>query len=351
LGQRVRILVATSNDRVYRLLEQREDVDYRKAQFSAKIAELLPGAEIVIVDYDHVTEFRLPISALQETIGEAATEGKVDVYNSQEFLSRPEEVLEGATIPGRMRKLPEHYAIAFVSYSGGIGRTTLALDTAIYYASAMERGERDRRNERVRSAALGQSPAMVFELTLGSSALASITGVEMPHLMQLATDPEVFAHVHQGVTLVPMDYENVRMLDTDLLKRYFRRQKERHALTLVDCIWPHGLSETVAEDVDLWVVVASERMDTRNNAQKLYDELRATYQRNNVWVWTLQNKAPDSENSMETLGEEALTWDVEVPVIERAEELRGEIGHIIMSRVFSPVWQEYGQQPRSGLFR
>ncbi|MBC7235986.1 MAG: hypothetical protein H5T69_09100 [Chloroflexi bacterium] len=330
VAQPIRVLVATQTEQVYEILESRSDVRYDIALYTGTIRDLLPEAQLIIIDYDDIVEYPLSEVELREQIFSA----QVRECRSEDFIADPDSFLSGMVInrPGAMISLPDRYCLAFVSYSGGIGRTTLALDTAYYYAEAVNKFLKNRRVRR-EGVKLPGSSAMVVELSYGVSSLVSLTGIEMPSLMNLATDPESQLQVHRGVSLVPMDYDNVRMLAVDLLERYFRRQIEQHALTVVDAIWPHGLAEALSPFVDLWVVVASERPDTVANACKLREELAAAYGEDRVWL--LQN-----QTSAKSEGNQQIPWNIRVPRVTRADELRGELGRTILSSVFAPLWTD-----------
>jgi hypothetical protein len=241
-----------------------------------------------------------------------------------------------------MLSFPDHYSIAFVAYSGGVGRTTLAMDTAYYYIDAAKRYRDKTRRTRREGVKPLNATALLLELCYGASSFISVTGMDMPSLMPLATSPEAQAQVYRGVTHTPMDYDNVRMLDADLLQRYFKRQIDQHALTVIDGIWPHGLASALIQAVDLWIVVASERVDTVTNALRLYDELATEYGEGRVWL--LQNQVEDMKK-----GNRDIPWNIRVPRISRTDEFRGEMGRIVLSKVFAPLWATlYDVQSKSG---
>ena len=339
-GQAVRVLVATQAERVYEILEAR-DVSYDIALYTGTIRELLPEAQLVIIDYEDVVEYPLTETEIREEIFGAM----IYECSSADFCANPEGFLDGLAVntPGKMLTLPEHYCIAFVSYSGGTGRTTLALDTATCFAETMQKhaGKEKRRNpDAYKIAAV---PGLVIEFAFGTSALISLTGLDMPSLMRLATVPETQAQAYRGMALVPMDYENVRMIAVDFLERYFHRQMGEHNLTVLDIIWPHELSGALARHVDLWIVVAAERSDTIANAQKLYDELCAEFPRDKVWL--LQNQVSKETGGQPTgqAGQEEgeLKWHISLPRIRRPDDLKGDLGRVILSKVFAPLWEEY----------
>ena len=339
-GQATRVLVATQAEEVCEILETRHDAVYDVVLFPEEIGKLLPQVEVVVIDYDDIGGSNEDKARLQEEIYVARK--WADEYSSEEFLMDPDRCLGGTGRFGvNIRRLPKKCCLAFVSYSGGTGRTTLAMDTAFCYADTLQKYAQKNKRPSVEGSKPGWP--MLVEMIFGISSLVSVTGLEAPRLMQLATDPEVLPERYRGVDLVPMDYENVRVLAVDLLERYFKREIDRHPLTVIDAIWPHSLSDALADHVDLWLVVASDRPDTIANATKLYAELVAKY--GDTKVWLLQNGVSDQTGGKES---DAVSWDVHVPEVARPDEYRGELGSAVLSRVFSPVWEEYAKPRKSG---
>jgi hypothetical protein len=331
-SRRIRVLVATKAERVFEILDVRDDVSYDIALHSGSISERLAGVQLVIIDDDDVVPYPMILRELHDAIFEA----RVLECRSDEFVAKPDDYLGGLAMnkPGIMLSLPKNYCIAFVAYSGGTGRTTLALDTAFRYAATVN-GEGKRRRKRDVDVPQELSPLLV-EMTFGVSSLISLTGVEMPSLMELATSADSTTQQYKGVDMVPMDYENVRVLSAELLERYFRREKAKHSLTVLEGIWPHSQAEAVANLVDLWIVVANERPDTIQNAQRLYEELSGRFKEN---VWLLQNQVKNLDES----ANKGIKWDIRVPLAQRPEEYKGELGQVVLSRVFAPIWRGYAK--------
>jgi hypothetical protein len=348
----IKVLVASQAREIYEILGERDNVAYDIALYTGTIKSSLPGVQLVIIDYEDLVEY--PLSEVE--IREELHQSQVVQCSSSEFAANPDRFLGElvANRPGAMLSLPEHYCLAFVSYSGGTGRTTLALDTALRYADVLSK-YRDPRDvdeslETSSQTDEDQRPALVLELTFGTSSIVAVTGIDMPHLYQLTTDTETHPQVHKGVDLVPMDYENVRVLSSDYVKRYFAHQVETHRLSIVDATWPHGLADAMADKVDLWIVLATERPDTIVNAQKLSEELRARYGENKVWL--LQNAATRGRKRGDNGAQAAyrLAWNVQVPTVNSPDSYRGEMGEIVLSQVFAPIWSDYTKSRRSSLF-
>lgn len=347
-GQVLRVLVATQNKDVYAALRAYEDVRYDIALYTGDIKEQLQrlNPQLVIIDDEDIVEYPITRDLVRQEINQKFPGRN---FSSDDFLADPEgklnEVRRGKA--GDMYVMrPLH--LAFVSYAGGVGRTTLAFDTALYYASMVKAyKERNKQNIQVQAqikAQMGEKPAVLIELTYGVSALVALTGLEMPSLYQLATQPDAKVQEFKGVTLIPMDYDNVRMLSRDLVDGYWERQMAIHGLTVVDCIWPHGNAEALKDDMDLWIVVACERQDAILNALKLRDELIQEFGRD--CVWTLLNQHTIKGTGSRVVGEaNEIQWDIVLSPVRRPDEFRGALGRQILSQVFHPVWESY-DKPR-----
>ncbi len=337
-NQIVQVLAATRNERIYELLRNRDDLKYEIALHTGTIKDLLPQSQLIVIDYEDIIAYPLSEAEIRAQISAA----RVHECSSQEFANNPDHYLRGlgSTLAGKMLSLPQTFCVAFVSYSGGTGRTTIALDTALHYRSITKQYREKRKKEPQLRDQVPETPPLLVEMTFGASSLGAVTGLEMPYLYELATDGDAQAGSLKDVTLVPMDYQNVRMLSVDLLERYLHRAMSKHSLTIIDAMWPHSLFSSFQEQVNLWVVVASERMDTVANARKLYGEL--VDQHGDEKVWLLLNQTVQEKNKHKKTGEPM--WDIKLPYVARADDYAGELGRGVLNRIFAPVWQDYESQ-------
>jgi hypothetical protein len=328
----VRVLVATQAEEVYQILGSHENVQYDIALYTGTIKDLLPQVQLIIIDYEQLVAYPLSETEIRELILGA----DIPQCTSQDFINNPDRFLGELVMnrAGNMLSLPERYCLAYVSYSGGTGRSTLALDTALCFAKHMQKSRP--RTGNVPGPAAGS--ALLVEMTLGVSSVVSLCGIEMPRLYQLATDTDTLPHQFRGVDMAPMDYENVRVLSSEFVQRYFSRRVKEYQLTVVDCSWPHGLSDAIASMVDLWIVVASKRPDTISNAHRLEEELQRQYGEEKVWL--LQNMV-DGGKKGEDGG--SLNWHIRLPRISSPDEYRGQLGQAVLGKVFAPLWQEPGR--------
>lgn len=321
------VLVATQSKEVLNILRTRDDVRYEIALYTSTIKEVISDCQLVIIDFEDIVEYQMDKADLSE----ALFRSQVPQYSSQEFRNRWEEILQ--EIHDQVDPL-QSYCMAFVSYSGGTGRTTLALDTAVHYANTMKRQPK----KRAATQPIGR--AMAVEFTYGISSLVSITGLDLAGLYSVATKPDTEILSFKDVDLVAMNYENARVLSPDLLQRCVDRQMALHNLTIIDASWPHPLIDALRNRIKLWIVVTSERPDAIANANRLHDELREEAADARVWVALNQASRAAQEKKAATERE----WDLILPNIPRADELRGELGRVILNKAFAPVWQEYEEQ-------
>jgi len=274
-----------------------------------------------VVDFEDLVTHPYTTDMLQGLL----TESDIPVVSSEDFLAQPDHWIKEAR-PGKggTNHRPDKKPIAFVSYSGGTGKTTLALDTARYFALRIK------------------LPTLLVEFTYGQSALASLVGeVDMPHLFDLATNPDTEAVTWDGVTLVPMDYGHCRDLPIALIEKRLKQQIARHVLTVVDTCWPQALVSTIENEIDQWLVVATPRADTIANADALKKE-------------ELNHKAVIILNQKQGAGDMVATigWEraLDLPYIRQPDRFEGKLARPILEEVYGfDNWRRY-EQKKSGPF-
>jgi hypothetical protein len=317
----MRVLIATKVLAVFDALKDVKDIELEEALFSGQIYEDLAGVQLAIIDFEDVVPHPYSLDMLKEVLAETG----VLFVSSQEFLAQPDRWLaEARAAKGEPSVLPQQKAVAFVSYSGGTGKTVLALDTAVHFA---------RRTK---------MPVLLAEFTYGVSALATVTGLDGPYLFDLATQLDVEAPKYKGVTLVPMDYEHCQDLPVRQLEQYFKRQMEqltqyfeeqmeKHILMVVDSRWPHGLIGAVQDEIDEWFVVATPRIDAIENARRLRQELGPE-----ASIIINQKSTADS------LALAGFEGALDLPRIRQPDRLEGQLGREILSLLYGKKnWRKY----------
>jgi hypothetical protein len=218
---------------------------------------------------------------------------------------------------------PSHQSESFVSYSGGTGKTTLALDTALRFARAIQKAT--------------ERPALLIEFTFGVSALAALTGLQMPSLFDLVTADvnELEPARYNGVTLIPMEYETARDLSLDLVREFLKKQTSDHILTIIDAQWPHGLLPAIQDSVDRWLIVATPRVDAVANAEKLRAELKER-------AYIVLNQRSGLVDNLALSG---FQKDLELPRVARPEAFEGkQLGETLLQWLYGKqAWAKYSQ--------
>ena len=310
----MRVLIATKVLAVFDALKDVKDIEVEEALFSGQIYEGLAGVQLAIIDFEDVVPHPRSLDMLKKVLAET---GALFV-SSQEFLSQPDRWLaEARAAKGELTALPQQKAVAFVSYSGGTGKTVLALDTAVHFA---------RRTK---------MPVLLAEFTYGGSALPPMTGRDMPHqLFDLATQLDVEAPKYKGVTLVPMDYEHCQDLPVRQLTQYFEEQMEKHILMVVDSRWPHGLIGAVQDEIDEWFVVATPRVDTVENARRLRQELEKLERKASIII--------NQKSTADSLALAGFERALELPRVRQPDRLEGQLGREILSLIYGKKnWRKH----------
>jgi hypothetical protein len=307
-------LVATKDLSVFDALQGLTGLEYDEALFTGQIYEALPGAQLIIVDFDDLVEHPYSIGMLRGILSDS----DVPFVSSEEFLAEPDQwLMEARRLGGEATDLPTKRTVAFVSYSGGVGKTVLAMDTAAHFS---------RRTK---------LPVCLLEFTYGESAVSALVGANVPALFELATQPDVEPMVWNGVTLVPMDYDNSRDLSIQLLGKYLKDIIREHVLTVIDAHWPHALIGAVRDEIDRWYVVATPRPDAVENAEKLASELGPKA------VVVLNQKG----GMVDSLALSGVERAIELPVVKEPDRWQGDLGRRILYHTYGEgTWGAYEPQ-------
>ncbi|MFN2251398.1 MAG: hypothetical protein ACK2UL_05715 [Anaerolineae bacterium] len=307
----MKVLVATKDLAVFDALQGLTGLGYEEALFTGQIYEALPGAQLIIVDFDDLVEHPYSVGMLRGILSDS----DVPFVSSEEFLAEPDSwLMEAKRLGGEATDLPTKRTIAFVAYSGGVGKTVLAMDTAAHFARRAE------------------LPVALLEFTFGESAISALVGQTIPALFELATQPDVEPAVWNDVTLVPMDYDNSRDLSIQLLGKYLKDVMREHVLTVIDAHWPHALIGSVRDEIDKWYVVATPRPDAVENAEKLAAELGPT-------ASIILNQKGGVVDSLALSGVERA---IELPTVKEPDRWQGSLGKKVLYDVYGEgTWGAY----------
>mgnify|MGYP001135954295 CR=1 FL=1 len=127
----MKVLVATKDLAVFDQLQGITGLEYEEALFTGQIYEAVPGAQLVIIDFDDLVEHPYSVGMLRGILSDS----DVQFVSSEEFLAEPANYIsEAQRRGGEYTELPTKRTVAFVSYSGGVGKTVLSMDMAAHFA-------------------------------------------------------------------------------------------------------------------------------------------------------------------------------------------------------------------------
>lgn len=278
-------------------------VEVREAFSTAGVYQVLPGAHLIVLDEDELVETG-GVSRAQ--LLAVLAEERVTRIDGRQFAADPASWLETARAAlGVPAALPPLTA-ALIGLSGGVGKTTLALDTAAFCQRRLG------------------LPVAVLELSLGPSGLAAVLGgTQWPHLYELVTQG-VPAPQWRGVTLAPMDWDTARLLAPEQAAAYLQQLAGRHVLTLVEGHAAHPFWPLLRSSCRVVLAVADGRPDALAGAAHLIENDRA--------VGLVLNRA----GVLGRLG--ALNQRASLPAVPAPERFEGRLGRQLMP-VLYPGWR------------
>lgn len=306
----MKVLVATPDLAVFDAFQGVEGVEYKEALFTGGLYDELPGAQLVIVEFEEL----VPHPYSVEMVRDLLENSEVPYATSDDFLAEPDRwIMEARRVRGEITGLPSKRSIAFTSYSGGTGKTVLSIDTALHFA---------RRTK---------LPVLLTDFSYGESGVAALIGQQVPHLFDLATQPDTQPAQWKGVTVVPMDYENCRDLSVQLIGKYLKERITQHVLTVVDIQYPHALLSGIREEIDQWYVVATPRPDAVENARKLKEELGRR-------AGIILNR----KGSLDSIALSGIERTLDLPDVGQADRFEGKLGREVLLETYGEKnWRQY----------
>lgn len=254
------VLVASvrPNLEVISVLSQRADITWHEAFTTRGVLEGLPGVSLVIVD--EVIEL---VDTTRELLDHSLELSHIPTTNSESFLAEPNEWIARAQLANtrQVTYLPSRQ-VNIVNWSGGVGKTTLAMAICKRFAASTG------------------LPAALLELSMGGSALHARVSPDLPEFFAIATN-KAEPGTWQGVSLYPMDGRTIDVLwseDPAGVRRVLAEIRKKHTLFVVDCFPGHPLFAELAQPVTGTVnlVVTSPRDDAVLQAQRLMTEISGT---------------------------------------------------------------------------
>ena len=257
-GLVVLLASAQPDPQVLAFLGGRADLAFREAFTTRGVLQQLPGVGLVVMD----AVVELPDTS-QELLASSLEMSGIPVVSTAGFLSEPEEWLGRARLTSarQITYLPARQ-INLVNWSGGVGKTTLAM--AICKRFVERTG----------------LPAALLELSMGGSALQARVSGDLPEFFAIATHKAEPAE-WQGVHLYPMDGRTIDVLwseDPQGVRTVLAEIKKKHTLFVVDCFPGHPLFAELAKPATgvINLVVTSPRDDAVLQAKRLLGEIPGT---------------------------------------------------------------------------
>ncbi len=249
---------ARPNQEVLSYLSRRSDLALHEAFTTRGVLQGLTGVDLVVMD--EVIE--LPDTS-REVMARSLELSQIPTTTANAFLAETEEWLGRARLAStrQVTYLPSRQ-VNLVNWSGGVGKTTLAMAICKRFVDRTGR------------------PAALLELSMGGSALPARVSADLPEFFAIATRKAEPAKL-QGVSLYPMDGRTIDVLwgeDPDVVRAVLADIRKNHTLFVVDCFPGHPLfaeiAQPAAETTNL--VITSPRDDAVLQAHRLMTEIPGT---------------------------------------------------------------------------
>lgn len=290
-------------------VEAHLDLAVHEARSTDGVYRLATDAHLVILDPADVAEGETSRQALVKILRQCQT----PLAASAEFLAEPATWWARAgEATGAVQHLPPR-RVAITTYAGGVGKTTLALDTA------------------VRFAACTRLPVLVLEFVQGASALRSLIDPGLPDLYDCLTEGRA-PGTWRDAALLPLVMDVARYLDREALRRYLADLVRQYVLVLADVShYPHPLFGAFDDLVEQYLLVSVPgRPDTVSNATLLHQELNG--HRPVCQVWNMAGR-------VDRLLAAGLARDLDLPVVAYPGRFEGRLGQRVLPLIYPhSIW-------------
>ena len=325
-GHQVRIILASTHPEAIEALDHlRQNGRSGDERFQLRVEEALTTQgvytalsrgrfHLVIVDLEALPEAGLPREALESVL----TQHRIPHVSGEEFARDPEKWRGKSLLEAGIPQSPPPQVVGLVSYSGGVGKTTVSLHTARCFAQQVH------------------LPVAVLELCHGVSGLACLTQTTPPFLHQCALQGEP-PLVWRGITLLPLDYGKAARWEPEAFVPYLKGLASRHILTVVDSRWPHDLLPAVWNLVDRWMILAmANRLDTLANGLRLQEELK---EESGLSASVVINRCPRSSGFL-LRSVTGIQDALRLGEIASPDDFSGELGEQFLPFIY-PDWRKY----------
>lgn len=304
----LKVLIATRSREVLEVLTRfSARWEVLEAFTTDGVYRLLKGCQLVVIEPSDLLERELSWEGLSGVLEQAG----IPRVSAREFVSNPELwETRALAASGSLEHLPCR-CVALTSYSGGVGKTTLTLDTARYLAKT------------------AHVPVLAVEFGHGASAFHTLAGPDLPSVYDCVNGGSAPGK-WRGVDLLPMVWELARVMPLEAFSAWLAQAKKDHVLTLIDVQYPHPLLPAAEPLVDEWLVLTTARPDAVFNAAELTENLRPSR------VVLNQKGLGDG------LALRGFERDVEIPFHRHAEKLDGKLGQKLISTIYPTARFERG---------
>ena len=249
LTKSLRILVATHNPHVLGVLEaQFKPYELVEALSTDGVRASLLKVDLGIIDVGDLA----PVTVRREDIVAMLQAHPIPTVSSQDFLTAPAAYRQRALASAGAFAGLEKKIVLVTAYSGGVGKTSVSLDLALYFAAETH------------------LPTALMELGYGPSALRTLTGAgDGVDFQRAATQNRALPNYH-GVALVPYDHESCGGTDDAHAQAFIEKLYTEHTLLIVDAEFPHPWLRLFQARPKTVLILASPKPDAWANASYLH---------------------------------------------------------------------------------
>lgn len=264
------VLAATNNAELLSMLWNMSGVDVLEARSTLAINAHLPHTSLVIIDMDDVVNAG---NLGRQGLAEIIASQHVPRVTSRQFLDNTPAVLQEAqAFAGDVKSLPPR-VVTFASYSGGVGKTTMAIALAEYVA---QQTHLPVALLELPHATSGLIPVLLSREGAHHNSTATVALANLPSLYAVGTQGETAQQVG-GITIVPINQSTFPLVSPEIIDKVITQVASAHVLTIVDAVLPHTLWSVVAKCTDRFFVPADwHRQDTIDAAKAAYEMITST---------------------------------------------------------------------------
>jgi MinD-like ATPase involved in chromosome partitioning or flagellar assembly len=320
-NRELRVVMASNEPRAIAALSSFKSKTARVEAFTTGgVYSQIKGANLIVVDFgalaitDNVTT-----DMLRATLDGSG----VPWCAPGDFADSPSRWESRALVSiGAVESLPPK-AIAFINYSGGVGKTTCSVDLARYVAERLK------------------LKPLIVELKHGVSSLRALLSADdrdsLPDIYQVLTQGKAPKEWH-GITILPMEYRTAKLLagQIDGVINLLAELKARHILTIFDTEPSHMFWPDVLPLVDEIYALAAPHQDALSNAMSAAEEAIQMMNGRVVPVSLVINQVRGAADKIFLQGVER---KADLPFIDTAARYDGQLAERLLPVIY-PGWRK-----------